>query len=246
MKRWLIVWLMMCGVGFGQVVPPGGDTIDIDVSTLVTNMGCTVDGQAVSNGAAIVTHGGMSGATVTSIVVGIVSTGACARADSVTGPQSNLIATALQPAATNTLSISLTNQLTLATNAVWVQTTNVSYYSAAPLAYKVTLNNTSAMTWTNTYSPWSNCASVEALSTGVVTHLYIWPTNASCSMEFIYTATGSPVNAFPSGAIWVTGGVFSATAGTIGKSNLVVVKHTPYLYMMFALTNAQTSSWGTP
>jgi hypothetical protein len=37
MKRWLIVWLMMCGVGFGQVVPPGGDTIDIDVSALVTN-----------------------------------------------------------------------------------------------------------------------------------------------------------------------------------------------------------------
>jgi len=149
-------------------------------------------------------------------------------------------------AATNTLGISLTNQLNIATNTLWVQTTNVSYYSAAPLAYKVTLNNTSAMTWTNTYSPWSNCASVEALSTGVITHLYIWPTNASCSMEFIYTATGTPVNVFPPGAIWVTGGVFSSTAGTIGRSNLVVVKHTPYLYLMFALTNGQTSSWGTP
>lgn len=71
MKRWLIVWLMMCGVGFGQVVPPGGDTIDIDVSTLVTNGGCTVDGKAVSNGAAIVTSGGMSGATVSNIVLDV-------------------------------------------------------------------------------------------------------------------------------------------------------------------------------
>jgi hypothetical protein len=68
----------------------------------VTNGGATVDGQAISNGAVIVTSGGgggVSGATVTNIVGGIMATGACATASTVTGAQSNIIAAALTNAA---------------------------------------------------------------------------------------------------------------------------------------------------
>lgn len=127
-----------------------------------------------------------------------------------------------------------------------VSTTQVVIYAAAPVSYGITITNTSAITWTNTWSPTSTCSSATFTGTGVVTHVYEFPSNLSCSLEFLLTATGMPTMVFPTGARWYTNGVFSETAGTIGKSNLVVVKHTPYLYLMYAITNAQTSTWGTP
>jgi hypothetical protein len=67
---------------------------------VVTNGGATIDGQVLSNGAVIVTAaGGVSGATVTNIVGGIMATGACATATTVTGAQSNRIEMALTNAA---------------------------------------------------------------------------------------------------------------------------------------------------
>ncbi len=85
MKRWLIVWLLMCGVGFGQVVPPGGDTIDIDVSTLVTNGGATINGAPITNGAAFTITGGGTGGGLSNIVVAGV-------AGTISGSGSNVVA----------------------------------------------------------------------------------------------------------------------------------------------------------
>jgi hypothetical protein len=51
--RILFVLLLSAGFAAAQIIPPGGDTLTIDVDPLVTNGGALVNGQPVSNGTSI-------------------------------------------------------------------------------------------------------------------------------------------------------------------------------------------------
>jgi hypothetical protein len=122
--------------------------------------------------------------------------------------------------------------------------TNVTY-AAAPACYQITLTNTSAMAYTNNWSPTESVSKITATSTGTVTFVMNWPATQKAYWDFCYDATGMPSTVFPAGAIYFTRGVFSNTAPTLGRSNFVSVLHNCATYQIMVFTNT-IGTWGTP
>jgi hypothetical protein len=122
--------------------------------------------------------------------------------------------------------------------------TNVTY-AAAPACYQLTLTNTSALSWTNTWLPTSKVSRVTLTSTGTTTFVWNWPTQQDAGMRFALDMTGMPSVVFPAGAIYLTNGIYGTTAPALGKSNYVSVIHDCNTYQIMAITNT-IGTWGTP
>jgi hypothetical protein len=125
-----------------------------------------------------------------------------------------------------------------------VSTSDGTYY-AAPACYQVTITNTSAMSYTNNWSPTSAVSRITATSTGTVTFVMNWPASQMAYWGFCYDATGMPSTVFPAGAIYYTNGFYSATAPSLGVSNYISVMHSCASYQIMAFTNT-LGTWGTP
>jgi hypothetical protein len=123
-------------------------------------------------------------------------------------------------------------------------TSDVSF-AAAPACYQLTLTNTSALSWTNTWLPTSKVSRVTLTSTGTTTFVWNWPTQQDAGMRFALDMTGMPSVVFPAGAIYLVNGVFTNTAPSLFKSNYVSVIHDCNTYQIMAITNT-IGTWGTP
>jgi hypothetical protein len=122
--------------------------------------------------------------------------------------------------------------------------TNVTY-AAAPACYQITLTNTSALSWTNTWMPTSKVSRVTLTSTGTTTFVWNWPTQQDAGMRFALDMTGMPAVVFPAGAIYLTNGIYGSSAPVLGRSNYVSVIHDCNTYQIMVITNA-LGTWGTP
>jgi hypothetical protein len=122
--------------------------------------------------------------------------------------------------------------------------TNVTY-AAAPACYQLTLTNDSALSWTNTWLPTSKVSRVTLTSTGTVTFVWNWPTQQDAGMRFALDMTGMPSVVFPTGAIYLTNGIYGSSAPVLGRSNYVSVIHDCNTYQIMVITNA-LGTWGTP
>jgi hypothetical protein len=128
---------------------------------------------------------------------------------------------------------------------VGAATTSGLSFAAAPSCYQLTLTNTSALSWTNTWLPTSKVSRVTLTSTGTVTFVWNWPTQQDAGMRFALNMTGMPSVVFPAGAIYLTNGIYGTTAPALGKSNYVSVIHDDTTYQIMVVTNA-LGTWGTP
>jgi hypothetical protein len=118
-------------------------------------------------------------------------------------------------------------------------------YAAAPACYQITLTNTSALSWTNTWLPTSKVSRVTLTSTGTVTFVWNWPTQQDAGMRFALDRTGMPAVVFPVGAIYLTNGIYGTSAPVLGRSNYVSVIHDCNTYQIMVITNT-LGTWGTP
>jgi hypothetical protein len=128
---------------------------------------------------------------------------------------------------------------------VGAATTSAVSFAAAPACYQLTLTNTSALSWTNTWLPTSKVSRVTLTSTGTVTFVWNWPTQQDAGMRFALDRTGMPSVVFPAGAIYLTNGIYGTSAPVLGKSNYVSVIHDCNTYQIMVITNA-LGTWGTP
>jgi hypothetical protein len=133
---------------------------------------------------------------------------------------------------------------TVAQLAAYAPTSSISFY-AAPACYQVTITNTSALSFTNNWSPTQSISRITATSTGTVTFVMNWPASQMAYWGFCYDATGRPSTVFPAGAIYYTNGVYGSTAPSLGVSNYISVKHDCASYQIMAFTNT-LGTWGTP
>jgi hypothetical protein len=128
---------------------------------------------------------------------------------------------------------------------VGAATTSAVSFAAAPACYQLTLTNTSALSWTNTWMPTSKVSRVTLTSTGTVTFVWNWPTQQDAGMRFALDRTGMPSVVFPAGAIYLTNGIYGTSAPVLGKSNYVSVIHDDNAYQIMVITNT-LGTWGTP
>jgi hypothetical protein len=128
---------------------------------------------------------------------------------------------------------------------VGAATTSAVSFAAAPACYQLTLTNTSALSWTNTWLPTSKVSRVTLTSTGTVTFVWNWPTQQDAGMRFALDRTGMPSVVFPAGAIYLTNGIYGTSAPVLGRSNYVSVIHDDNTYQIMVITNT-IGTWGTP
>jgi hypothetical protein len=128
---------------------------------------------------------------------------------------------------------------------VGAATTTAVAFAAAPACYQITLTNTSALSWTNTWVPTSKVSRVTLTSTGTVTFVWNWPAQQDAGMRFALDRTGMPSVVFPAGAIYLTNGIYGTSAPVLGRSNYVSVIHDCNTYQIMVITNT-LGTWGTP
>jgi hypothetical protein len=128
---------------------------------------------------------------------------------------------------------------------VGAATTSAVSFAAAPACYQITLVNTSALSWTNTWLPTNKVSRVTLTSTGTVTFVWNWPTQQDAGMRFALDMTGMPSVVFPVGAIYLTNGIYGSSAPVLGQSNYVSVTHDCNTYQITVITNT-LGTWGTP
>jgi hypothetical protein len=128
---------------------------------------------------------------------------------------------------------------------VGAATTSAVSFAAAPACYQITLTNTSALSWTNTWMPTSKVSRVTLTSTGTTTFVWNWPTQQDAGMRFALDMTGTPSVVFPAGAIYLTNGIYGTSAPVLGRSNYVSVIHDDNTYQIMVITNT-LGTWGTP
>jgi hypothetical protein len=128
---------------------------------------------------------------------------------------------------------------------VGAATTSAVSFAAAPACYQITLTNTSALSWTNTWMPTSKVSRVTLTSTGTVTFVWNWPTQQDAGMRFALDRTGMPSVVFPAGAIYLTNGIYGTSAPVLGRSNYVSVIHDDNTYQIMVIPNT-LGNWGTP